>query len=92
MALKWGIAAAGHISHDFANAVSTLAKAEHRIVANAARSLSRAEEFAKRFDIPKSYGSYLELAQDANVEIVHIGTYHACFDFSDLVLTIVYFN
>lgn len=76
MALKWGIAAAGGISHDFANAVTTLSKDEHQIVANAARSQSRAEEFAQRFDIPKSYGSYLELAQDPNVEVVHVGTIH----------------
>lgn len=77
MALKWGIVAAGNLSHDFTNAVSTLSKDEHQVVANAARSQSRAEEFAKRFDIPKSYGSYLELAQDPNVEAVHIATIHA---------------
>lgn len=76
MAFKWGIAASGSISSDFTNAVSTLDKNEHKVVANAARSLSRAEEFAKRFDIPKSYGSYLELAQDPNVEAVHVGTHH----------------
>lgn len=76
MALKWGIISCGNISHDFTNAVNTLNKDEHQIVANAARSLSRAEEFAKRFDIPKSYGSYLELAQDPNVDAVHIGTQH----------------
>lgn len=75
MALKWGIAAAGKISHDFTNAVtSTLSEDEHQVVAVAARDLSRAEEFAKRFDIPKAYGSYLELAKDANVEAVYVGT------------------
>lgn len=76
MALRWGIASAGNIAHDFVNAVGTLSKDEHQVVAVAARDLSRAEDFAKRFDIPKAYGSYLELAQDPNVEIVHIGTLH----------------
>lgn len=74
MALKWGIAAAGKISQDFVNAVSTLSKDDHQVVAIAARDLGRAEEFAKRFEIPKAYGSYVELAKDPNVEIVYIGT------------------
>lgn len=76
MALRWGFAAAGNISHDFVNALTTLSKDEHRAVAVAARDLSRAQQFAKRFDIPKAYGNYLELAQDPNVEIVHVGAIH----------------
>lgn len=75
MALKWGIAAAGKISHDFVNGItSTLSEDEHQVVAVAARDLSRADEFAKRFGIPTAYGSYLELAKDANVEVVYVGT------------------
>lgn len=76
MALRWGMAAAGNISHDFVNALTTLSDKEHRVVAVAARDLSRAQQFAKRFDIPTAYGSYLELAQDPNIEIVHVGAVH----------------
>lgn len=43
------------------------------MVAVAARDLSRAEEFAKRFDIPLAYSSYLELAEDPNIEVVYVG-------------------
>lgn len=75
MVLKWGIASAGHIAHDFVNALGTLSKDEHQVVAVGARDLNRAKEFAQRFHIPKAYGSYLELAKDPNVEVVHIGTY-----------------
>lgn len=46
----------------------------HQVVAVAARDLGRAKEFAKKFDIPNAYGSYLELAQDENVEVAYIGT------------------
>lgn len=46
----------------------------HQIVAIAARDIVRAEAFAKKFDIPKAYGSYLELAQDPDVEVAYIGT------------------
>lgn len=39
----------------------------------AARSLPRAQEFAKKFNIDKAYGSYQELAKDPQVEIVYVG-------------------
>lgn len=74
MALTWGIAAAGKISHDFVNAIGTLNGEEHQIVAVAARDLGRSEDFAKRFDIPKAYGSHLELAEDPEIEVVYVGT------------------
>lgn len=73
MALKWGIASAGSIAHDFVNALGTLNKDDHQVVAVAAQDLSRAQEFAQRFDIPNAYDTYLKLAQDPNVEIAYIG-------------------
>lgn len=72
MALKWGIASAALISHDFVNAMATLNPGEHTIVAIGARTLERAEEFAHRYGIPKAYGSYLEVAEDPNVEIAYV--------------------
>ncbi len=74
MALKWGVATAGSIVHDLICALSTLSKDEHQVVAIAARDLSRAEEFTRRFDIPNAYDDYSKLGQDPNVEIVYIGT------------------
>lgn len=71
MALKWGIASAGLISHDFVNALGTLAN--HQVVAVAARDLSRAKEFAMLHDVEKYYDSYMELGTDPNVEVVYIG-------------------
>ncbi|XP_055382498.1 trans-1,2-dihydrobenzene-1,2-diol dehydrogenase-like [Condylostylus longicornis] len=76
MALKWGIASAGKISYDFAVALSTLPEDEHSIVAVAARDQKRAEDFAKNFDIPKSYNSYEQLANDPEIQIVYIGAIH----------------
>lgn len=76
MALKWGILSAGKISHDFANAMGTLDKNDHQIVAVAARDLKRAQVFANRFDIPKAYSSYLELAQNPDIEVVYVGALH----------------
>lgn len=87
MALKWGIASAGLISHDFVNALDTLSSDDHTVVAVAARDVSRAADFAKKFGIPKAYGSYLELAQDTDIEVVYVGainTQH--FDVARLML------
>lgn len=74
MALKWGIASAGKISHDFVNALGTLNIDEHQVVAVAARDKTRAEEFTKQFGIKNAYGSYEELAKDTDVEVVYVGT------------------
>lgn len=74
MALNWGIVSVGFISHDFVNALQTLDSNDHKVVAVAARDLSRAQEFADRFNIPKAYSDYLQLAKDQNVEVVYIGT------------------
>lgn len=73
MALKWGIASAGLISYDFANVLTTFSKDEHEVLAVGARDLKRAQKFAKRFEIPKAYGNYIELAKDGNVDAVYIG-------------------
>ena len=46
------------------------------ITAIAARDLSRAQEAADRYGIPHAYGSYLELAQSNEVDLVYIATPH----------------
>lgn len=67
MAIKWGIASAGKISHDFVTAVRTLPASEHEIVGVAARELSRAQSFSELHKIKKAYGSYEELAKDKDI-------------------------
>lgn len=87
MALRWGIAGAGLVSHDFASVVETLSPDEHKIVAVGARDFSRADEFAQRFNIAKAHGSYLELARDPNVEVIYVGVLnHKHLDVSLLML------
>ena len=48
-----------------------------RIEAAASRSKEKAEEFASRFSIGKAYGSYEELYEDADVDIVYVATPHS---------------
>uniref|UniRef100_A0A8D0CK83 Trans-1,2-dihydrobenzene-1,2-diol dehydrogenase n=1 Tax=Scleropages formosus TaxID=113540 RepID=A0A8D0CK83_SCLFO len=69
MATKWGICGAGKISHDFVVAMRTLSPG---VMAVAARKLEDAQQFAKRHGIPKSYGSYEELAEDQEIDVVYL--------------------
>ncbi|XP_057705597.1 trans-1,2-dihydrobenzene-1,2-diol dehydrogenase-like isoform X2 [Corythoichthys intestinalis] len=88
MATRWGICSAGKISNDFTVALKTLPSEDHQVVAVAARNLERAQEFGKKHSIPVTYGSYDELAQDPNIDVVYIGVIHpyhlkACLLFMD---------
>ncbi|CAL1688862.1 unnamed protein product [Lasius platythorax] len=74
--LRWGIASAGKISHDFATALRTLPANEHQMIAVAARQLSRAQDFANLHEIGKAYDDYEKLALDKDIDIVYIGTIH----------------
>ncbi|XP_014681479.1 PREDICTED: trans-1,2-dihydrobenzene-1,2-diol dehydrogenase-like [Priapulus caudatus] len=76
MALRWGIASAGAISHDFVSAVQLLPAEDHQIVAVGARGMERASAFADKHKIPQAYGSYEDLAHDVNVDVVYIGSIH----------------
>ncbi|MGH0132120.1 UNVERIFIED_CONTAM: hypothetical protein FKN15_048759 [Acipenser sinensis] len=76
MATRWGICSAGKISHDFVVALKTLPREEHQVVVVAARELGRAQDFANRHNIPRAYGSYQELAQDKDIDVVYLGTIH----------------
>lgn len=69
---KWGIIGPGFIANKFARAVCDLCDME--IDAVASNSLNRACEFAKEYNIPKSYGNYEEMLQDAQIDGVYIST------------------
>jgi len=72
--IKWGIIGTGHISNKFANALSILPEAD--LVAVASRDRETANKFAKKYNIPRAYDSYEELANDTDIDAVYIGTPH----------------
>jgi len=74
MATRWGIISAGRISQDFASAMLSLPRSDHRLVAIAARDKVNAQEFASNYGAEKAYGTYEELIRDADVEVVYIGS------------------
>lgn len=71
MALKWGFACAGKIAHDYLNAMGTLNKGDHEVVA-IADPIIDAHDLAKIYGIPRVYNNFLELAKDPEVEVVHV--------------------
>lgn len=74
MTINWGILGAGKIAHKFTNDFKAVSNGTIKAVAS--RSLSRSEEFAKQYNIEKSYASYLEMLQDSEIDVVYIATPH----------------
>ena len=72
--IRWGILSTGYIAHQFAEGLSALPDAQ--IAAVGSRKAETAAEFARRFGIPRSYGSYQELVRDPDVDVLYIATPH----------------
>jgi predicted dehydrogenase len=73
--IKWGIIGTGHISGKFATALAILPEAE--LAAIASRDLKTATTFAAKYNVPKAYATYQELADDPEIDVVYIGTPHS---------------
>eukprot|EP01120_Amphizonella_sp_Union-15-10_P010276 TRINITY_DN4094_c0_g1_i1.p1 TRINITY_DN4094_c0_g1~~TRINITY_DN4094_c0_g1_i1.p1 ORF type:complete len:338 (-),score=63.51 TRINITY_DN4094_c0_g1_i1:78-1091(-) len=71
---RWGIIGCGKIASDFVTSLKLVPNA--KVVACAARTKEGAEDFGKRFQIPKCYGSYKQLVEDTEVTLVYVGTLH----------------
>lgn len=72
--LSWGIISTGRIAESFASGI--MHSESGTLVAVASRQLEKAQNFAEKFNVPKSYGSYEELLADNQVEAVYIATPH----------------
>lgn len=73
--MKVGIIGTGWIAEKAAITLGGLDQCEAYAVGS--RTLATAEAFAKKWDIPRAYGSYSELIADSNVDLVYIGTPHS---------------
>ena len=72
MSIRWGVASTGGIAAKMCHALRTIDDAE--IVAVGSRTQAAADEFAARFGIPRSHGSYESLFADDDVDIVYIAS------------------
>ncbi len=73
--VKVGIIGAGNIAVSMANTIAGMSEASCYAIAS--RDLEKAVSFAKKYNVEKAYGSYEELVQDEEVEIVYIATPHS---------------
>ena len=73
--INWGIVAPGHIAHKFADDLIKVKKA--RLHAVASRSLERAQAYAKKYKAPHAYGSYEEMTQCPDLDVVYIASPHS---------------
>ena len=73
--MKVGIIGTGWIAEKAAITLNGLTECEAYAVGS--RSLDTADAFAKKWNIPKAYGSYAQLIADPDVDLVYIGTPHS---------------
>ncbi len=72
---KWGILAPGKMAAKFTNALKYSDYAE--LYAVGSRDINRSAKFASDHGFKKYYGSYEELAEDPQVDIVYIASPHS---------------
>ncbi len=73
--IRWGILATGGIASLFVEDLLLLPDAE--VAAVGSRRLESAQAFAARYGIPRTYGSWAELAGDPDVDVVYVATPHS---------------
>jgi predicted dehydrogenase len=73
--LRVGIIGTGWIAEKAAITLAGLTMCEAYAVGS--RSQEKADEFARKWDVKKAYGSYAELMADPNVDLVYVGTPHS---------------
>jgi predicted dehydrogenase len=72
--IRWGIVGPGKIAKSFADDLQLADGGMLNAVAS--RSLDRAQEFAKNYDAPHSFGSYEELFKSDTVDVIYVATPH----------------
>lgn len=73
--LRWGVLGPGTIANDFTAAIRS--HTDQRVVAVASRSHERAGRFAAQHGVDRAYGSYEDLLNDPEVDIVYVATPHS---------------
>ena len=72
--IKWGIIGTGRIAKVFATALQVVENSELHAVGS--RNIESARQFASTFNPAKAYGSYEELVNDPEIDVVYVATPH----------------
>jgi len=68
--LRWGLLSTAHINRALIPALQ--ASARNELVAVASRGIERAETYARKWNIPRAFGSYEEMLADPQVDVVYV--------------------
>jgi len=71
---NWGIIGSGHIAGKLVK--SSWSVKGCKVIAAASRTEGKADSFCREFEIERPYGSYRELLDDPDVEIVYVANTH----------------
>lgn len=74
MAVCWGILATGGIADKFVTDLALLSDAS--VGAVGSRTIESAKAFASTHGIPRAYGSWAELANDPDLDVIYVATPH----------------
>ncbi len=72
--IRWGILGCGNIANKFASDLQYVEGAE--LTACGSRNQHVADEFAGKFSIPHSHGSYKALVNDKEVDVIYVASPH----------------
>lgn len=73
--INWGIIGLGKIARKFATGLKVVEGV--KLYAVASRSMETAEQFGNEFEVPYRYGSYEELIQNPDIDVIYIATPHS---------------
>ena len=73
--IRWGILSTGHIANQFTGALKDLPDAE--VLAVASRTQEKADAFGDKWNVPRRYASYEQLANDPDIDVIYIATPHS---------------
>lgn len=73
--LRIGILGTGKIAGTLADTMNQMPQIQ--LLAAASRTKEKAEAFASQYGIGRAYGSYEELVQDSDIELIYIATPHS---------------
>jgi predicted dehydrogenase len=73
--IRWGILGTGNIAQQFARGLRDAANAELGAVGS--RSLEKSQAFGREFSVTRCHGSYAQLADDPQIDVIYISTPHA---------------
>jgi dihydrodiol dehydrogenase / D-xylose 1-dehydrogenase (NADP) len=72
--IRWGILGCGSIAAKFAQALGCVEEAQ--LVAVGSRTDANANAFGDTYHVPRRYGSYQQLADDKDLDIIYVATPH----------------